>query len=59
MLVSLKCPECKHTWTISADNDMEIVYIGIWDDICPICNTQADVYDLLEADYLPLESIGF
>jgi len=53
MLVYLECPDCGHTWPISAEevgreNGEEVIKVGIFDDICPICDTQGNVFDLSE-----------
>ena len=51
MLVHLLCPDCGHAWMISAEEIItehgeEVIDIGMFDDICPICESQGDVKDL-------------
>lgn len=52
MLVYLECSDCGHTWPISAEvgreQGEEVIKVGIFDDICPICETQGDVLDVSE-----------
>ena len=52
MSVYLKCSDCEHTWVIFGkiikEHEEEVIEIGKFDDICPICGTQGDVFDLTE-----------
>jgi len=50
--VELICPQCKHTFTVECPAEFEdgelVVKIGMFDDICPVCGTQAEVNEEAE-----------
>lgn len=46
--VPLRCPKCEHIFSVICpveidDDGEEVVHVGMWDDICPKCNTQAEI----------------
>jgi len=50
MPVYLQCPECGHEWMVFGkiimEHREEVIRIGKFDDICPICEVQAEIYDV-------------
>lgn len=57
MQVCLECPDCGHTWVISAEeitkeHGEEAANISLFGDICPICDSQGNVLDIPEESFV-------
>ena len=52
--VSLHCIDCGNRWSIlcpvTIENGEEVTKIGIFDDLCPICESQGEIDNELEEE---------